>query len=136
MRFANLLTLFAVMLAFKAVAVDPSTVLELPEERFSKWLSHEDFKEFTKWLDKGGFYPIWLEGQLKDGAEEYRVAFERRPLKGTFYFYYWFDMDEEFYGARLKEMTEKDFEQVSLQTFTDEKGQTRYQSIWRKFSKP
>ena len=135
--------LFLVIILFVALTpFTPSGFAEAPPsieytpERYSKWLSEPDLGEFGKWFDKAGFWPLRVEGRLKDNKEQFRVIFERMPLSGQFGYYWWFNMEEDFYQARRAELAKTGFTEVSLQKFTTDNGETRYQAIWRKIEQP
>ncbi len=129
--------LFLLLLAFTPAGFSeaPSSV-DYPPERYSNWMSEPDLGQFGKWFDKAGFWPVRVEGRLKDNKEEFRVVFERQPLTGKRWYYWWFNMEEDFYRARHAELAEKGFVETSFQQFTTEKGEVRYQAIWRRIDPP
>ena len=99
----------------------------------SPWLAHDAFEAWlaTNLKDKP-FYVIAAEGRLHHGVPQWRVRSAALPVGVEWY--WWYGSTAPEYAAHAEALLPKGFDQIWLQSFVDDKGVRKYQSIYLKLT--
>ena len=99
----------------------------------SPWLAHDAFEAWlVATLKDKPFYVIAAEGRLHHGVPQWRVRSAALP-EGVEW-YWWYGSTGPEYAAHAEALLPKGFDQIWLQSFLDDKGVRKYQSVYLKIT--
>ncbi len=97
----------------------------------SPWMPAKDLDVEIKNQKAKGFYPNRLEGRCPSGKVEFRATFSPIPTNGFEYVYFLGHSEATFQKASNR-IREGGFRLVNSQSFTNQSGEVKYQSVWVK----
>jgi hypothetical protein len=111
---------------------------EFPPHGTSPWLPRAGFEQWLGAnLAKKPYYIKAAEGRLHDGVSEWRVEWTPSPEGVEWYWYWWYGSNGSEYLQHVQSLVGgPGFDQIWLQSFVDEHGIRKYQSIFLKIIHP
>ncbi len=103
---------------------------------FTDWVDNPKSHMYWKEMTRIGMVTVRNEGRLRDGKSEYRKGFRNPERAGTVApevsWYCYTGLDQETFDSRSDELFLRGFFLISVQSFQDAEGESRYQALWVK----
>jgi len=121
----------------KLTQVEQSPIFTYQPNELSEWLSSSELKKYVAYLKKQGLWSkkIWLtelNGKLIDDINHYRIRYSNVPQKHSFGWYWYYGITKNRFTEINKEKSNKGFDLIHHNIFSNSKGEKVHQGIWHK----
>ena len=105
----------------------------MPRAQFAEFLKQKETKDDQgqNFWNKGHWIDA-VECKWEEGYQKYRIAFSPTPKDKAHWWFWYFDMDADFFEKRLTDYSTRGFQLVYYNKSVNPNGKEIFAAVWHK----